>query len=176
VHSLKDGEGLIIDLRGNPGGITLMAPGIFGRLSAKEVSLGTMHRRYGSEEFTAYPQRGAFLGPVAVLVDSASASTSEILAAGLQETGRARIFGEATAGAALPSMFRNLPTGDMLQYAVADIKTPHGMLIEGNGVTPDELVVVRRADCAAGRDPVREAAEHWLATQRQKPATEVARK
>jgi len=64
----------------------------------------------------------------------------------------------------------------MLQYAVADIKTPHGMLIEGNGVTPDELVVVRRADCAAGRDPVREAAEHWLATQRQKLATEVARK
>jgi carboxyl-terminal processing protease len=176
VHSLKEGEGLIIDLRGNAGGLTLMAPGIFGRLSAKEVSLGTMHRRYGTEEFTAYPQRGAFLGPVAVLVDSASASTSEILAAGLQETGRARIFGETTAGAALPSMFRNLPTGDMLQYAVADIKTPHGMLLEGNGVTPDEPVALRRADCAVGRDPVREAAEHWLATQRQTPATEVASK
>jgi len=167
VRSLKPGDGLVLDLRGNPGGLTLMAPGICGRLSEKEVSLGTMHKRFGVEEFTAYPQPGAFTGPVAVLVDSASASTSEILAAGLQAFGRARLFGELTAGAALPSMFRQLPNGDMLQYAVADIKTPQGVLIEGSGVTPDELVTVRRADCIAGRDPVLEAAERWIATQPQ---------
>ena len=176
VRSLQPHDGLVIDLRGNPGGLTLMAPGIFGRLSEKEVSLGTMRRRYGTEEFTAYPQRGAFTGPVAVLVDSASASTSEILAAGLQDFGRARVFGEMTAGAALPSLFRQLPTGDMLQYAVADIKTPHGVLIEGNGVAPDESVVVRRADCIAGRDPVLEAAERWIATQRRDAAKEVVAK
>jgi len=176
VRSLQPGEGLIIDLRGNPGGLTLMAPGIYGRLSTTEVSLGTMHRRYGTEEFTAYPQRGAFLGPVAVLVDSASASTSEILTAGLQESGRARVFGELTAGAALPSLFRQLPTGDMLQYAVADIKTPHGVLIEGHGVVPDEPVAVRRADCIAGRDPVLEAATRWIASQRANATKEVVAK
>lgn len=167
VRMLKSGDGLIIDLRNNPGGLTLMAPGIYGRLSAKETSLGTMRRRYGTEDFMAYPQRGAFLGPVAVLVDSASASTSEILAAGLKDSGRARIFGEVTAGAALPSMFGKLPTGDMLQYAVADIKTPHGVLIEGTGVTPDEIVQPKRSDFIAGRDPVREAAERWLKKQLQ---------
>jgi len=176
VRSLQAKDGLIIDLRGNPGGLTLMAPGIVGRFTAKEISLGTMHRRYGTEAFTAYPQRGAFPGPVAILVDSASASTSEILAAGLQEVGRARVFGEPTAGAALPSMFRKLPTGDMLQYAVADIKTPRGILIEGNGVVPDEAVIVRRSDCSAGHDPVREAAVRWLATQRQNQSKEVVAK
>jgi carboxyl-terminal processing protease len=176
VRSLKPGDGLVLDLRGNPGGLTLIAPGIYGRLSEKEVSLGTMHQRYGTEEFMAYPQRGAFTGPVAVLVDSASASTSEILAAGLQAFGRARVFGELTAGAALPSLFRQLPNGDMLQYAVADIKTPQGVLIEGNGVAPDEPVTVRRADCIAGHDPVLEAAERWLATRRNAGAKEVAAK
>jgi|GEM_PF-329151 len=166
VHTLKPGDGLVLDLRGNPGGLTLMAPGFFGRLSEKEVSLGTMHERYSADEFMAYPQHGAFTGPVAVLVDAASASTSEILTAGLQAFGRARVFGETTAGAALPSQFRQLPTGDMLQYAVADIKTPKGVLIEGNGVAPDEPVALRRADCVAGRDPVLEAAERWIRAQR----------
>jgi carboxyl-terminal processing protease len=77
------------------------------------------------------------------------------------------VFGELTAGAALPSMFRQLPNGDMLQYAVADIKTPQGVLIEGMGVTPDEAVPVRRVDFVAGRDPVLEAAERWIASQPQ---------
>ncbi|MFT3780372.1 MAG: S41 family peptidase [Nibricoccus sp.] len=165
VKGLQPGESLLLDLRGNSGGLTAMAAGITGRLITQEQSLGTLNRRYGKEDFLAYPQRGAFGGGVAVLVDSASASTSEILAAGLRDIGRARVFGETTAGAALPSLFRKLPTGDMFQYAIADIKTPKGLLIEGNGVKPDELVSLQRADCAAGRDVVREAAEQWLINQ-----------
>ena len=158
--------GLILDLRGNPGGVTVMAPGISGWLSDHAFSLGTMHLRQGHLGFEVAPQAHAFLGPVAVLIDRGSASTSEIMAAGLQEAGRVRVFGENSPGAALPSLFKALPTGDLLQYAIADMQTPAGRLIEGNGVTPDEAVSLSLADLAAGRDPVVEAARRWLASQR----------
>jgi len=175
VRTLQPGDGLIIDLRGNPGGITRMAPGLCGWLVEQEFSLGVEHSRGSQEELTAYPQRGAFRGPVAVLVDAGSASTSEVLAAGLKETGRARIFGDTTAGAVLPSIFTQLPNGDKFQYPVADWTSPKGILLEGNGVAPDEKVVVTPAELAAGHDPVREAAEKWLVAQRQM-AKEVASK
>jgi len=161
---------LVIDLRGNPGGISIMASGISGWLSDHVFSMGTMHMRQGHIGYTVSPQTSAFLGPVAVLIDSGSASTSEIMAAGLQESGRARIFGEASPGAALPSQMKTLPTGDLLQYAVADVQTPKGVLIEGRGVTPDQAVKPSLADLAAGRDPVLDAAQQWLEAVRRHPA------
>jgi carboxyl-terminal processing protease len=166
VGSLGPSDGLIIDLRGNTGGITAMAAGIAGLLSRSEFSLGAMHMRKGLENFDVYPQAGVFDGPVAILVDGQSASTSEIFAAGLQEGHRARVFGERTAGAALPSSFERLPNGDLLQYAIADTTTPSGVMIEGEGVAPDVSVARAPADLAAGRDPVAEAARHWLDSER----------
>ncbi len=82
----------------------------------------------------------------------------------LQRTA-ARLFGERTAAAALPSLFRALPTGDLLQYAIADVRTPKGATIEGVGVEPDEVVRRTIADLTAGRDTVVEAATAWLARQ-----------
>lgn len=162
--------GLVIDLRGNLGGIAVMASGISGWLSDRQFQLGTMQLRQGHIGFTVSPQTGAFLGPVAMLIDSNSASTSEIMAAGLQEAGRVRVFGESSPGSALPSVFKALPTGDLLQHAIADMQTPKGVLIEGRGVTPDETVRRTVADLANGRDPVREAAERWLNAERRKAA------
>lgn len=164
---LRPGDGLVIDLRGNPGGITVMASGISGWLTDKECSLGTMHLRQGRLDFEVWPQDGAFLGPVAILVDGGSASTSEVLAAGLQALGRARVFGEMSAGAALPSAFITLPTGDLFQYAIADLQMPDGHLLEGHGVVPDETIKRTQADIAAGRDPVLLAARAWIERERQ---------
>ncbi len=173
-RTLTPGDGLIIDLRGNGGGLTSMAPGICGWLCHDAFVLASMHQRTGAIDLGVYPQAHAFEGPVAILIDSQSASTSEILAAGLKEHHRARIFGEPSAGAALPSLFKTLPNGDLLQYAVADVKTPSGAQIEGNGVEPDETVRVSRADLAAGRDPVEDAARRWLTAQRPPAASGVA--
>ena len=80
-----------------------MASGLSGWLTDKEFSLGVMTLRQGFISFEVSPQEHAFTGPVALLIDVGSASTSEILAAGLQEAKRARIFGEVSVGAALPS-------------------------------------------------------------------------
>ena len=161
--TLEPGDSLIIDLRGNSGGITTIASGMSGWLCSDEFVLAAMEQRTGHTDLSVYPQKHGFDGPIAVLIDGQSASTSEVLAAGLKEHHRARVFGEASAGAALPSLFKTLPTGDLMQYAVADIRTPLGSLIEGNGVAPDESVAVTRADLAAGRDPVEEAARRWIA-------------
>jgi carboxyl-terminal processing protease len=158
IRSMLDARGIIIDLRGNPGGLGGMAPGIAGVLEAKQTSLGAMKLRSGRQAFVVFPQKDAYLGPVVIMVDGGSASTSEIFAAGLQENGRATIVGERTMGAALPSIFGKLPTGALFQYAIADFKTPKGVLIEGLGVKPDIEVKLTRRALLEGRDPQLDAA------------------
>lgn len=152
IRELSDAKGLIFDLRGNPGGVGAMAPGIAGLLTTKQGSLGTMRMRSNQLNFAFYPQANPYNGPIVILIDGGSGSTSEIFAGGMQEIGRAVIVGERSVGAALPSYFQKLPTGALFQYAIADFKTPKGMLIEGRGVIPDLEVKLDRASLLAGRD------------------------
>ena len=158
IRSMNDAPGIIIDLRGNPGGFGAMSNGIAGLMETKQTSLGTMRMRTGYMNFAVYPQQNPFGGKVVILIDGGSASTSEIFAAGLQEIGRAVVVGERSMGAALPSLFQKLPTGALFQYAFADFKTPKGTLIEGRGVSPDVEVKMSRAELLKGRDPQLEAA------------------
>ncbi|MEJ6581950.1 MAG: S41 family peptidase [Akkermansiaceae bacterium] len=163
----ENAEGLIIDLRGNPGGLGIMATGLVGRLIDKELDLGDMNNPSGNLPFHAFPQENAYLGPVAVLVDTFSASTSEIFAAALQEHKRARIIGRPTMAAVLPSMIDKLSNGDRLQYAIGDFVTAVNKVhLEGRGVTPDELIPINPAAMREGRDPDLEAALRWLKTQK----------
>jgi carboxyl-terminal processing protease len=158
IRSMRDAPGIIIDIRGNPGGFGGMAAGIVGLLEAKQVSLGTMRMRAGFQGLVAFPQKDPYTGPVVVLIDGLSGSTSEIFAGGLQEVGRAVVVGERSAGAALPSIITKLPTGALFQYAIADFRTPKGVLIEGRGVIPDVEVKLSRSALLEGRDPQLEAA------------------
>lgn len=158
IREMNDAPGIIIDLRGNPGGVGAMSTGIAGMLETKQVSLGVMKMRAAPLSFIAFPQQGAYTGPVVILIDGASGSTSEVFAAGMQELGRAVVVGERSMGAALPSVFTKLPTGALLQYAIADFKTPKGVLIEGLGVMPDREVKLTRRTLLEGRDSQLEAA------------------
>jgi len=158
IRGMGDAPGIIFDVRGNPGGVGGMASGIAGMLEKEQVSLGTMHMRSGHTNFAAFPQDKAFLGPVVIITDGGSASTSEVFAAGMQELGRATIVGERTVGAALPSIFQKLPTGALFQYAIADYKTPKGTLIEGRGVEPNVESKLTRRALLEGRDPQLDAA------------------
>ncbi len=159
-------HGIIIDLRGNPGGLGIMATGIIGRLIDQELDLGDMNNTSGNFPFHAFPQDGAYLGPLAVLIDSFSASTSEIFSAALQEHKRARLFGRPTTGAVLPSFIEKLPNGDIFQYAIGDFVTSlHKTRLEGKGVTPDELIPLDPAKLRAGIDPDLQAALKWLKKQ-----------
>lgn len=161
-----DAPGLILDLRGNPGGIGAMAMGICGWLIDESgLKLGTMTTRDTNLNFVVFPRAETFQGPVAVLVDGCSASTSEIFAGGLQDLGRARIFGTRTAGAALPSIVVKLPNGDGFQYAFANYVSASGATLEGTGVIPDQEVWPSREGLLSGGDPVLDAAIDWIRAQ-----------
>jgi carboxyl-terminal processing protease len=160
-------DGIVIDLRGNPGGIGAMAMGMAGWLVKQTGErLGVMYMRGATLNFFINPRAEAFEGPVAVLVDGNSASTSEIFAGGLKDLGRARIFGTRTAAAALPSVITRLPNGDGFQYAVANYISQGGKALEGNGVVPDVEVKLTREALLAGHDTVVDAALDWIRKQK----------
>ena len=162
VTSFSDCAGIIIDLRGNPGGIGAMAMGVAGHLMSEEATLGTMKTRDGEIKFVVFPRAETFDGPVAVIVDETSASTSEIFAAGLKDLGRARVFGTRSAGQALPSTVVKLPNGDGFQYAFANYFSAGGKALEGEGVAPDVVAEPARVSLLAGRDPAVDAATGWM--------------
>ena len=167
LKSCTECAGVIIDLRGNPGGLGIMATGLAGWfLDKPDQRLGTMHMRQTPIKFTVNPRLPTYRGAVAILVDGCSASTSEIFAEGMRDLGRARVFGTRTAGAALPSAIDKLPNGDGFQHAVADYISEGGQSLEGAGVIPDVEVKLTREALLGGRDPVLEAAIEWINTRK----------
>lgn len=166
IRNCNPCEGLIVDLRGNPGGIGAMAMGMAGFLvKTPGQKLGTMYMRDTTINFVINPRVPVFEGPVAVLIDGNSASTAEIFAGGLQDLKRARVFGTRSAAAALPSIFTRLPNGDGFQYAVANYVSLNGQVLEGNGAEPDIEVKLTRAGLLAGHDAVIDAAVEWIRKQ-----------
>ncbi len=150
---------LVLDLRGNPGGVGAMSIPVARMLLTQPGNLGTLKFRDFDQDFNVAGNPNAFAGPVAVLIDEGTASTSEIFVAGLRDLGRIQVFGASpSAGAALPSMIERLEGGGMLQYVVGDYHSSRGAVAEGDGVRPDVTVPESRADFIAGRDPVLAAA------------------
>jgi carboxyl-terminal processing protease len=167
VQSCMSCAGMIIDLRGNPGGIGGMSMGMAGWFISKpDQRLGTMYMRGLPLKFVVIPRVQIFSGPLAILVDGCSVSTSEILAGGLKDLGRARVFGTRTGAAALPSVFEKLPNGDGFQYAIGNYISEGGKPLEGLGVIPDVVVVPTREALLKGQDPVMDAAKAWIQAQK----------
>ncbi|PRQ05933.1 S41 family peptidase [Enhygromyxa salina] len=157
---------LIIDLRGNPGGVGAMSIPIARMFLREATSLGVLQMREFNQEFNVEPNPEAFDGPIVILVDEGTASTSEIFALGMRDVGRVTIAGAGpSAGMALPSMIETLPDGGMIQYVVGDYHSGKGTVAEGEGVVPELVVPESRADYVAGRDPVLDAAVEQLRTR-----------
>lgn len=163
-------DGLIIDLRGNIGGLVGMLIGSSGHFFKKPGYLGTMVMRDNQLKLIINPRLvdssgklvEPFARPVAILVDEITASASEVFAGGMQDLGRARIFGRTSSGQALPAIMEDLPNGDALYHPIADFVAPSGTRFEGRGVVPDQVVPLNRNALLQGRDPVVEAATAWI--------------
>ncbi|MGH9308167.1 MAG: S41 family peptidase [Vicinamibacterales bacterium] len=171
IDEFRGKAGVVVDLRGNPGGLAGMLMGISGHFIDERIALGVMKMRHNEElRFNVNPRRvngrgervDPFGGPVAILVDSLSGSASECFTGGMQSLGRARVFGQRTMGQALPALFDRLPNGDVLIHAFGDFVTADGTRLEGRGVIPDEVVPLDRAALLAGRDGTLEAALEWI--------------
>ena len=167
---MRDAPGIVLDLRGNRGGLMALVYGLGGLLETRDVSFGVMRTRAGWFEMRIRPQRAAYRGQLAVLIDGGTQSAGEIFAGGLQESGRATVVGERSAGATLPSAVKELPTGAILQYAFADFVTANGELLEGKGVLPDVSVKLNRRSLLAGHDPQLEAAVGAIQTHARRDA------
>jgi carboxyl-terminal processing protease len=151
-------KAMIIDLRGNLGGVGLMASAVAGRLVRSVLDMGVEISRTDEREQIAYPQEPRFDGPVAILVDENSASTSEELAVSLQEAKRAIVVGCRSRGALAAAAIVKLPDDSRLEYPASQYKTSKGVVVEGVGVRPDILVIITRRNLLAGKDPILDAA------------------
>ena len=170
IDANRNADGIVIDLRGNPGGLAAMMTGISGHFLKERKTLGTMKTRDSDLRFVANPRLVSadgrrvepFEGPVGILLDAMSGSASECFAGGMQGLGRARIFGQTSMGQALPALFDKLPNGDVLIHAYGDFVTADGKRLEGQGVVPDEIVPLTRETLLAGHDATMDAALAWI--------------
>ena len=153
LTEFRDKKAIIIDLRGNVGGIVGTIYALSGMLTDSSLDMGTSIYKTGNERLIARSKAKNFKGRIVFLVDSQTISAAEIFSAGIRENDRALIVGERTAGEALPSITLELPTGAVFLYPIANFKTAKGNFLEGNGVTPDFVVSLDRKELLIGTDP-----------------------
>lgn len=162
VQDPKHARGMIVDLRGNMGGIAGMTMGMASLFAKESKPLGVMTMRGTEIKFQLVARPNFYSAPVAILVDECSISSAEIFAGGMQDLGLGRVFGRRTAGLALPSVVTRLPNGDGFQYAMADYHSASGRSLEGNGVVPDVEIELSKSLLQQDTDPVLNAALEWL--------------
>ncbi len=137
-QAVTDGkQGLVVDLRGNPGGLfnqTLDTADIFLDEGIMLIELSD------NDEETVYRARPGGVGtdiPIVILVDRFSASGSEVLAAALKDNGRATIMGETSFGKGTVNRSRELEAGGAIFVTIRHWLTPNGVQIDGVGIRPD---------------------------------------
>ena len=173
MNSFLDKKGVVIDLRGNPGGDVRLVGGMAGWfLEDGGHYLGTLLFRESSLKVMTYPRFPAFGGPLAVLIDEVSGSGSELFAGGMQDLKRARIFGVRSSGSVLGSQLEVLPNGDVFQFAFANYISAGGCELEGIGVTPDQVVPTTREALLAGKDAALDEAVEWIEKSNIEKATQ----
>jgi carboxyl-terminal processing protease len=160
-------DGVILDLRDNPGGFLHVVLQIADEFFNQGVIVREEGKR-GVEQNTARP--GGLLTdpqlPLAVLVNEGSASASEILAGALQDRGRGVLIGETTFGKGSVQISRGLSDGSQVRVTIARWLTPDGRQIHGQGLQPDIFVPLTEQDRETGLDPQLDRALEWLADQR----------
>jgi carboxyl-terminal processing protease len=151
VASLRSegAKGLVLDLRGNPGGLLSTTVEIASEFLDRGLVTYEVDGRGNRRDWNVRSGGTAKDLPLVVLVDEGSASGSEVLAASLQQKcghGRAVLIGQKTFGKGSVNTLRQLSNGGGLYLTFARWYSPNGCVIEGEGVSPDVEVTLPRAD------------------------------
>lgn len=166
---IKGSTGLILDLRGNPGGLVRTLERLVGHFLDRDLKIADRKGRKEKKPMMAKTQgKDTFSGKVIVLVDSKSASCSELFARLMQIEKRGIVIGDVSAGAVMQSRFyqQELGVETLVIYGAsitdADVIMTDGKSLEHTGVIPDELIIPTAEDLAANRDPVMARAAELL--------------
>lgn len=154
-------KGLIMDLRGNGGGLVSMLNRLVGNFFEKDVKIADWKGRKEFEPQIAKARKSKFFpGKLVVLIDSESGSAAEIFARVVQLEGRGTVIGDVSSGKVMVSRVypKEIGTDTVVPFAIniteADLIMTDGKSIEHVGVVPDTIMLPTAADLAAERDPV----------------------
>ncbi|HTW79258.1 MAG TPA: S41 family peptidase [Terracidiphilus sp.] len=133
INSFGNLKGLVLDLRGNPGGLLSQAVDVCDHLLAKGQTIVSQRgRAYPDQNYTATHGNGGKTFPIVVLVNRDTASAAEIVSGALQDHDRALIVGETTFGKGLVQTVYNLSENSGLALTTYHYYTPSGRLIQRN--------------------------------------------
>ncbi|GFE16603.1 peptidase S41 [Streptomyces glebosus] len=138
VREASTDDGLLLDLRGNTGGLVTEAVA-----TASAFLDGGLVATYDvrGEQRALYAKRGGNTDlPLVVLVDGGTMSAAELLAGALQDRGRAVLVGSPTFGKGAVQMPSELPDGSVAELTVGHYRTPSGRTVDESGLTPDLVV------------------------------------
>ena len=162
-------DGLIFDLRDNPGGLLSSAVQIGSAFIPKGPIVTEW---FGPDQETVFEADGTYAGidvPIVVLVNEGSASASELVSAAMQDTGVATIIGERTFGKGTVQTWHELSNGGGLRLTIARWISPSGRWIHERGVVPASLVMWNGAHGDGDRDPQLDAAIQTIGELRAEP-------
>jgi carboxyl-terminal processing protease len=176
LERFKNAPGLVVDLRRNGGGDLGVLLPIAGYFFDKKTLFAKDKTRSGKplsefagifrlplELYVGRPGDQIYSGPVVILVDARSASSSEVFAAGMQDSQRAKIVGSQSCGCVLGiARPRVMKGGGVLEMSEVLWFSPKGRKLEGTGILPDETVAPTLRDLQRRRDPAIETAEKLL--------------
>ena len=160
----RNKDGIILDLRSNPGGLLTNAIFIADMLLDGQVIVSTVDRD-GYKETQRSTSKVVTRQPIVVLINGGSASASEILSGALKDNGRATIVGKKSFGKGLVQEINKLPGGSAMHITIQKYLTPNGTDINKKGIEPDVEVEITAEDVKAERDPQLQKANDILLKQ-----------
>lgn len=155
----KNVKGVVLDMRGNPGGLLDAAVDVSNVWLNKGKLI--LEEKRGDQVVKSFSAKNSpILGgvPTVVLIDEGSASASEIVAGALRDNNAAIIIGQKSYGKGSVQEVRELRDGGVLKVTVARWYTPSGRNIDKEGIEPDQKVEFSDEAAKAKRDPQRDAA------------------
>lgn len=150
---LKDMDGIILDLRNNPGGLLSAAISVSSRFVDKGIILTVKDRVSGDQSYWSTGNTIPNL-PLAVLVNGGTASAAEITAGAIRDHDMGILIGEKTFGKGVIQRMINFPDGSALKLTTGEYHTPNGDAVQGIGITPD-------IEVGEDEDPI-ETAIDWI--------------